>query len=95
MPCVGVEHLQDSPENMQVLDGGGAESGAPAAPGGSGDPNLSRLLAAWDETPEGERSALARHVAALARMTPGRRAAIFTLTNDNSANTYETPGGDP
>ncbi len=71
--------------------GGASESGAKSgalpddsdakpAPAPPVAPALALLIDALADLPEADRKAMADHVAAMAKLTPGKRAAILMLT---------------
>ncbi len=86
----------EPPPNPSGNKGGASESGAksgalrgdsdakpaPAMPADppSSDPHVAALIDALAGLPEADRKAVAEHVAALAKLSPGKRAAILTLT---------------
>ena len=63
-----------------LFGGGGAEFGAQPAFPTITDPDLCRLIDAWPDLPEADRTAVVAHVAALVRLSPAMRQAILTLT---------------
>ena len=72
-----------------IPETGGAKDGAlrgvsdaKPAPATPADPHLAALIDALAELPKGDRKAVAEHVAALAKLSPGKRAAILTLTQE-------------
>jgi len=81
IPPRGVERGKETTNNTTVSDRGGAESGARRAGDGRIDPVLAALADALTDLPESDRPAVVAHVAALARLGPGKRTAILTLTD--------------
>ena len=54
MPCAGLEHPAQTPEETAVPAVGGAECGAPSAPDAPGRPidaHLRRIIDAWPDLP--------------------------------------------
>ena len=50
--CTGVEQVAQTPGNIDILEEGGAESGAQRAPEGQFEPELQRLIDAWPTLPD-------------------------------------------
>ncbi len=82
MTVRGCEHPYDFPGNIDFSYVGGAECGALPAFSTIHNPDLDGLADALNAIPEAERAAVVDHINALARMSPGRRAAILTLTRE-------------
>ena len=87
MGDAGLEPPSNPSENKGATSESGAKSGAlrgdsdaKPAPATPADPHLAALIDALACLPEADRKAVAEHVAALAKLSPGKRAAILTLT---------------
>lgn len=58
MTPTGSEHPSKTPTKTPIPKSGGAESGAPGAPERLRDPELQRIIDAWDGLPEAVRAGI-------------------------------------